>query len=216
MVTDALPPSGHQRATTVTGMRSLFSILKSRKVTFQNPARALANPGTGGSTPLPLDTAAVRAALASPDPAVALAVALVAFHALTNLQVRRVQLTDITDGRLQVGDRIIPLADPIRPRLRAWLDHRAKTWPNTINPYLFVTQRSAPRLVHPGTQVPWNKTTLRPQALREDRILAEAHASGGDVRRLCDLFGMSVEGASRYITTPGLSAGSPTPATAPV
>lgn len=201
MVTDALPAFGHRRATTVTGMRSLFSILKSRKVTFQNPARALANPGTAGSTPLPLDTAAVRAALASSDPAVALAVALVVFHALTNLQVRRVQLTDIADGRLQVGDRSIPLADLVRPRLRAWLDHRAKTWPSTINPYLFVTQRSAPRLVHPGTQFPWNRTTLRPQALREDRILAEAHASGGDVRRLCDLFGMSVEGASRYTVT---------------
>ncbi|WP_344105784.1 hypothetical protein [Myceligenerans crystallogenes] len=202
MVADALPASGHHRTTAVTGMRSLFSILKSLKITFQNPARALASPGTAVSTPLPLDTAAVRAALASPDPAIALAVALVAFHALTNLQVRRVQLTDIIDGRLQVGDRNIPLADPVRPRLRAWLDHRAKTWPNTINPYLFVTRRTAPRLVHPGAQFPWKRTTLRPQALREDRILAEAHAGGGDVRQLCDLFGMSVEGANRYVTAP--------------
>ena len=30
-----------------------------------------------------------------------------------------------------------------------------------------------------------------PQALREDRILHEIHATGGDVRRLCDLFGVS-------------------------
>jgi hypothetical protein len=86
--------------------------------------------------------------------------------------------------------------------MRAWLSRRAATWPNTINPYLFVTQRTAPRLVHPGTQFPWNRTGLRPQALREDRILAEAHASGGDVRLLCDLFGMSVECATRFLTTP--------------
>lgn len=180
-------------------MRSLFSILKARKVTFLNPAHGLANPGTARGVPLPLDTAAVRATLDSPDPAVALAVALVAFHALTNLQVRRVQLTDITDGRLRAGDRSIPLAEPVRSRLSAWLGHRTMTWPSTINPYLFVTQRSAPRPVHPGSQFPWKKTNLRPQALREDRILAEAHASGGDVRLLCDLFGMSVEGASRYV-----------------
>jgi hypothetical protein len=43
--------------------------------------------------------------------------------------------------------------------------------------------------------------TLRPQALREDRILHVIHATGGDVRRICDLFGLSVEGATRYLNT---------------
>ena len=42
---------------------------------------------------------------------------------------------------------------------------------------------------------------MRPRALREDRILHEIHATGGDVRRLCDLFGLSVEGATRYLAT---------------
>ena len=32
--------------------------------------------------------------------AIALAVAIVAFHALTNLQVRNLRLTDISDGRM--------------------------------------------------------------------------------------------------------------------
>lgn len=68
-------------------------------------------------------------------------------------------------------------------------------------PVLFVTRRTAPRPGRPGSQFPWKKTDLRPQALREDRILAEAHASGGDARLLCDLFGMSVQGASRYLVT---------------
>ena len=36
------------------------------------------------------------------------------------------------------------------------------------------------------------------QQIREDRILHEALATGGDVRRLCDLFGISVAAALRY------------------
>lgn len=32
---------------------------------------------------------------------------------------------------------------------------------------------------------------------REDRILHELHASGGDLRRICDMFGLSIAGASR-------------------
>ena len=39
------------------------------------------------------------------------------------------------------------------------------------------------------------------QAIREDRILHEAHATSGDVRRLIDLFGLSVAGAQRYTAT---------------
>ena len=42
---------------------------------------------------------------------------------------------------------------------------------------------------------------LRPQTLREDRILDEVRATGGDVRRICELFGLSVEGALRYTST---------------
>jgi hypothetical protein len=36
------------------------------------------------------------------------------------------------------------------------------------------------------------------QAIREDRILDEALATNGDIRRLCDLFGLTVGGAERY------------------
>jgi hypothetical protein len=53
------------------------------------------------------------------------------------------------------------------------------------------------------------------QAIREDRILHEAHASGGDIRRICDLFGLSVTAAERYTATldhPDLIAEAATPA----
>ena len=47
----------------------------------------------------------------------------------------------------------------------------------------------------------WLGSTLRPGALREDRILHEIHATGGDVRRICDLFGLTISGATRYLNT---------------
>ncbi|WP_226961395.1 MULTISPECIES: hypothetical protein [Streptomyces] len=47
----------------------------------------------------------------------------------------------------------------------------------------------------------WIAARLKPQALREDRILDEIHATGGDVRRRCDLFGLSITGALRYAAT---------------
>ncbi|MBT2554540.1 hypothetical protein [Arthrobacter sp. ISL-5] len=36
------------------------------------------------------------------------------------------------------------------------------------------------------------------QEAREDRILHELHATSGDLRRICDMFGLSITGASRY------------------
>ena len=151
------------------------------------------------TVPLPLDTDAIRRALDSPDAAVA----LVALHALTAGQLARLQVTDIVDGRLTLVERDIPLAGPVKVRLAAWLDYRNRTWPASINPHLFVGRRSAPRLTPVGKQFPWTRTDLRPQALREDRILQEIHATGGDVRRICDLFGLNIETAMRYALTLG-------------
>jgi hypothetical protein len=195
----ALPTSGARRNFAEQGLRSLFTVLKARKLIFTNPTRGMPATPVNDTVPLPLDTAAIQHALNSPDPAVALAVALVAFHALTTKQLTNLKLTDIIDRRLALDGRDIPLAGPVLVRLRAWLDHRARTWPNSINPHLFVTRKSASRLTPPGKQFPWRPhTSLRPQALREDRILQEIHATGGDIRRICDLFGLSVEAALRY------------------
>jgi hypothetical protein len=49
---------------------------------------------------------------------------------------------------------------------------------------------------------------MTPQVIREDRILHELLATGDDVRRICDLFGLSIAGANRYATAlnhPGLT-----------
>jgi hypothetical protein len=183
------------------GLRSLFKALKGRRLIFADPMRGMKHTPVAGNIPLALDPAVIRHELNHRDPVVALAVALVAFHALTGKQLREVKLTDIVDGRLAIGDREIPLAAPVRSRLAAWLDHRQHRWPSCANPHLIVSRRTAPRLVAVGHSFPWKGITLRPQALREDRILHEIHATGGDARRICDLFGLSVEGATRYLKT---------------
>ena len=77
--------------------------------------------------------------------AIALAVAIVAFHALTNLQVRNLRLTDISDGRMTTSDdRVILLAEPVRDRLARWLGRRPVSpprlsekigfWPKSVPP----------------------------------------------------------------------------------
>lgn len=52
---------------------------------------------------------------------------------------------------------------------------------------------------------PWISHTLgiSPEAVREDPILDEAPATGGDIRRLCDLFGLTVGGTERYTRDSG-------------
>jgi hypothetical protein len=127
--------------------------------------------------------------------------ALIGFHAPRSVQLRELQLTDVRDGRLHLPDRAVLLAAPVRERVVAWLDYRARRWPHTVNPHLFVNAYTAVRLC-PVSHL-WIGQTLgiSPQAVREDRILHEAIATQGDVRRLCDLFGLSVRGAERYTDT---------------
>lgn len=69
-----------------------------------------------------------------------------------------------------------------------------------MNPYLFLHPRNAGTARH--VTIWWIRHQLRMagQAIRQDRILDEAQATGGDLRALCDLFGLSVAGAYRYAT----------------
>ncbi len=199
-VQQGLAGRGAQAPVAQSALRSLFTFLKRRKLIFSNPTRGSRHSGHR-TIPTTLDTAAIRAELHNPDPAIAVAVALVAFHALTRQQLAHLLLTDIRDGRLTIDGRTVPLAAPVRTRLAAWLDHRTRRWPGTLNPHLLINRKTAPRLRPIGPAYLWLGSTVRPQALREDRIVHEIHATGGDVRRLCDLFGLSISGATRYLAT---------------
>lgn len=198
-----LPTDRNARATQGQGLKSIFRILKQRKMIFIDPAARIATGYPQPQTPLPKDPALLQQAMSSADPSRAMIVALIAYHGLRMGELRRLQLTDIRDGRLALGSRSIPLAAAVRTRLRTYLDHRTATWPVTANPHLLVNSRSAWRSTPVGHR--WVKlkigTELTIQAIREDRILDEAHASRGDTRRLTDLFGLSINAANRYTDT---------------
>jgi hypothetical protein len=40
-----------------------------------------------------------------------------------------------------------------------------------------------------------------PRNIRTDRTVQEVQATGGDVRRICDMFGLTVHGATPYVAT---------------
>lgn len=217
-VYDALPVIGVERSHAIAGLKSVFGLLKQRKVLFLDPTTRITLGNIPTTQPLslgPEHIARVRDLLNSRQPATALVVALIAFHGIRLGQLQRIELTDIVDGRITVDGRTIPLAAPVRERLASWLDHRAQRWPDTTNEYLFVNRRSVYRGCTVGVR--WLHLVIgpgiTPRQLREDRILAEAHANGGDVRAISDLFGLSISASSRYAYTleaEDLAASSPT------
>ena len=194
----ALPAGGSARSTMLQGLRSIFRVLKARQLVFVNPTTHISVPAPNRPAPKPVNLDALRDALDSDDATRAVLAALLAFHAIGVGRLIAIQLTDVRDGRLHVGDQVVLLADPVRERLDAYLGHRSDRWPDTANAHLFVNYRNAG-----GTRpvTPWwvrKRLGMSPLAVRQDRILDEAHASGGDVRLVCDLFGLSVAGAYRY------------------
>jgi hypothetical protein len=197
----ALPPSGSPRSLMLQGLRSIFRVLKGRKLVFVNPTARISAPTPNRQPPPPVDLDALRHALDSDNPATAVLTALLAFHAVRIWQLTQIRLGDLRDGRLHLGDRTVLLAEPVRQRLTAYLDFRQRTWPTSVNPYLFVHVRNADTDRH---VTPWwirRQLSIPGQRIRQDRILDEAHATGGDIRALCDLFGLSIAGAYRYTMT---------------
>jgi integrase len=193
-----LPPSGTPRACMMQGLRSIFRILRGRKLVFVNPAARISAPQPARQAPAPVDLGELRAALDSADPAQAVLAALLAFHAVRIYQLCALRLTDVRDGRLFICEQVILLADPVRQRLAHYLDYRNQTWPSSVNPYLFLHVRNAGTARH---VTPWwirKQLGMSGQLIRLDRIFDEAQTTGGDLRALCDLFDLSVAGAYRY------------------
>jgi hypothetical protein len=206
----ALPPDGTPRADLGQGLRSLFTVLKQRKVIFTNPMARIRTGKPETRQPLPLgQLPALRDALNSADPAQAAITALIAYYGLRNQDVRHLLLTNVNGTRLHIGGRTVLLAPPVRQRLSGWLDHRAARWPATLNPHLFINTYTAVRGAAVSYSYVRETVGMAVQPIREDRILHEALATGGDVRQLTDLFGLSVAAALRYtaaLDPPGLTA----------
>jgi hypothetical protein len=195
-----LPPSGQPRATTVQGLRSIFRALKGRKLVFSDPTFRIHVPAPRFQIPPAINLPVLREALNSPRPARAAIAALLAFHAIRIGQLAQIRLTDVRDGRLHLAGQIILLAAPARERVSAYLSYRTATWPASINPHLFVHARSWTSTRPVTTAWIGLQLGMSGQHIRLDRILDEAQATSGDVRALCDLFGMSVGNAARYAT----------------
>lgn len=199
-----LPPSGNPRSTMGAGLRSILTLLKARNTLFTNPIARIQTGSHERRDPLPAHATKIRQALLSPNPACAALTALATFHALRAGELRNLHLTDLVDGRLHLGNRSILLAEPVRVRLAAWLSHRNQRWPTTANPHVFLNHRNSSRTTAVGGRWLTLATGIPIHLMREDRILHEARATGGDVRRICDLFGLTVEGALRYLPEPDL------------
>jgi hypothetical protein len=193
-----LPASGNDRYTLGAGLRSIFKVLKAHKVVFIDPTAKLRLGAPESRQPLPADLALMQEGLTSPDPTRAAMTALLAFHGLAAGQLRALHLTDIRDGRLHLHGRTVLLAEAVRVRLTAYLDYRNHRWPHTANPHLFIHYRTALGTKPVGTRWPGLVLGTAARDIRTDRILDEVRATEGDVRRICDLFGLSVKAACRY------------------
>ena len=149
---------------------------------------------------MPVNLERIRAPFNSADAATAAIAALVAVHGLRPSEVTALQLSDVRDHRITLPDRTIVLAPATKTRLDAYLAYRRQRWPGTINPHFLVHQNSA--TTTEPVRVPWltYKLGTSPASLRQDRILAEVHA-GGDQRRICDFFGVTITTAERYTST---------------
>jgi hypothetical protein len=204
-------PEGRPRYERGSGLASIFRVLKGHRIVFRDPTLHVR---IGITHPIPeaADYEVIRQALDSPDPTRAALASLLAFHALTSGQLRRLKLTDLRDRRLHVEGRVIPLAEPVRVRLAAYLNHRTATWPNTSNPHVFINMRSALQLNPVGVRWLGLKLGTTARGIRADRIIHEVIATGGDLKRICVLFGLTAEGASVYtaiLNHPDLGAEAP-------
>ncbi|MBT2399404.1 hypothetical protein [Streptomyces sp. ISL-100] len=206
-VLDVLPGSGTPRVDMLQGLRHILRPLKNRRIIFTDPTARIFCGMPTSTIPLPVEIDDLRKVLHNQEVPRAALAALAIFHALTSGQLRILKTTDLHDGRLFLPNRTVLLADPVRARLAAYLDYRNRRWPRTANPHLFVSQVTGCG-VEPVSHV-WINDVLgiTTSRLREDRLLHEADATGGDPRRICDLFGLSVGAALRYTGTidqPGL------------
>ena len=138
----ALPTDTSHRRFAENGPKSLFKILKGRRLIFANPVRGLDLTRRATNIPLRLDTAVIRAEPGLAEP---------------RRRARRspggLPRSHRQAAARTAGDRHRrpppprrprhPTAAPVRTRLAAWRDYRNQTWPASANPHLLFNRRTA-------------------------------------------------------------------------
>jgi hypothetical protein len=202
------PLHGSHRLNAIVALRSLFAFCAADGVIFRNPAagvKAGRKPSVTVLQPLPQDVIDDAVAAAG-TPAARLIIALAGIHAARSSTIRTALLTDAAPAsrRLTLAGRPRPLDDLTARLLRDWLEYRRSRWPGTANPHLLVNEHTA--LGTGEASRTWVNTALRGhaatiEALRVDRQLDEALASGADPLHLASTFGLDPITAVRYASS---------------
>ncbi len=202
------PLHGSHRHNALVALRSLFAFCAADGVIFRNPARGIKvgrRPSVTVLQPLGQDDINDAVAAAT-TPAARLIVALAGVHAARSSVIRALLLTDADPAsrRLLVNGRPRPLDDLTARLLRAWLEDRRARWPGTANPHLLINAQTA--LGTGPVSRTWINAALRGhaatvEALRVDRQLEEALASGADPLHLAATFGLDPGTAVRYASS---------------
>jgi hypothetical protein len=142
------------------------------------------------------------------EPGKRLIVLLAGVHALRPSQICALTLDAVGSAAdtLAIGGRARPLDRLTAGHLRAWLQARHQRWPATANPHLLINLSTAGGIKPVSrsyVQDTVRRAGITAQRLREDRLLGEASASGGDPLRLTHLFGISDPTAIRYCAETG-------------
>jgi hypothetical protein len=199
------PLHGSHRHNALVALRSLFAFCAADGVIFRNPARGIKvgrRPSVSVLQPLGQDDIDDAVAAAA-TPAARLIVALAGVHAARSSTICSLLLTDADPAsrRLLANGRPRPL-DDLTARLHlAWLEDRRSRWPGTANPHLLINAQTA--LGTGPVSRTWVNASLRGhaatvEALRVDRQLEEALASGADPLHLAATFGLDPGTAVRY------------------
>jgi len=199
------PLHGSHRHNALVALRSLFAFCAADGVIFRNPTRGIKvgrRPSVSVLQPLGQDDIDDAVAAAT-TPAARLIVALAGVHAARSSTICSLLLTDADPARrrLLVNGRPRPL-DDLTARLHlAWLEDRRSRWPGTANPHLLINAQTA--LGTGPVSRTWVNASLRGhaatvEALRVDRQLEEALATGADPLHLAATFGVDPGTAVRY------------------